>query len=421
MVAEKALHTITNLFAITLIARGLGPVSFGVLGIAQSCFLVGLHIALFTNQAQLLKLLKLQQTGSWSLLRRATAIKLTASVVVYCLTLLVAWLWLDHALFPVIALFCLSHFVNIDLIWFSPFRAERKSERILVVRFLILVPMALLKVVLAYTTEDPMFVSAAFVLEAALLGLASLVLSRTLARDDDAGSRRATVATTTASTDYRTLLSTTWPLVLSATLITLYTRVDVFMINAFLGLADVGIYTAAVRISEASTYLMTTYIASLMPRMIEMKERDPLQMQHEIVKLLRQTMLFSAAFIAGIALFGGPALALLFGSPYRAAQWPLLLHSLGSASLYFGAVCTQWLILQDLQRYRLYRVFTGLVLNVILNYLLIPRFGMIGAATATMVSQFTSSILLNALSGPTRPFFTLQMRALGMPMRASPT
>jgi Na+-driven multidrug efflux pump len=63
-------------------------------------------------------------------------------------------------------------------------------------------------------------------------------------------------------------------------------------------------------------------------------------------------------------------------------------------------------------RYIGYRVFFGLIINVFLNFYLIPSYGITGAAMATLVSQFIASYLGNTLVGSTRKIFYVQSRVL---------
>lgn len=410
MMLEMAMQTAINLFVLTQIARALGPSDFGALGLAQATFMVGLHLALFANQAQLLKHLRDYAASPLLLLGATNRLKWLAALVVYPISLLIAWLFLDRSLFMLVAVYCLMHFVNVDVIWWSFFRSKRLSSHVLVLKFLVIVPFGIAKVWIAYSTRDPLAVAVTYVLESSIVGCVAWLFARRLSKS---------VAVPEAEKPVHApallmLAGNAWPLVVSATIVALYTRIDQFMINHYLGTDDVGVYTAMVRISEASTYIMATWITSRMPLMVELKANDVRRMETEIVQMIRYSLAYGSAMLILTSLFGEQILSLLFGPNYIGAHWPMVLHMLGSLFIYSGLLCTQWLILHDLQRYRLYRVIIGLVINVALNFWLIPRYGIIGAAFATAVSQFVSTVLLNAFFKSTRDFFWLQLQALGV-------
>ena len=59
-----------------------------------------------------------------------------------------------------------------------------------------------------------------------------------------------------------------------------------------------------------------------------------------------------------------------------------------------------------------YRTVSGAVLNVMLNFLLIPRYGGIGAATSTLIAQFTAGYFFDAFNINTRKVFFMKTKSL---------
>jgi len=62
------------------------------------------------------------------------------------------------------------------------------------------------------------------------------------------------------------------------------------------------------------------------------------------------------------------------------------------------------------------RVLIGVVINIVLNYLLIPQYGAIGAAYATIVSQFFTSVMLLLLFKSSRKYFFWQIQSFFYPL-----
>ena len=110
--------------------------------------------------------------------------------------------------------------------------------------------------------------------------------------------------------------------------------------------------------------------------------------------------------------FGEHLIIVMFGPEYRAASDVLTIHVAGSMFVYYGIVCTQWLVAEGLTIYRFYRTLAGVLLNIGLNIILIPKMGIIGAAIATVLVHLFSSILFNAFSHKTHPIFYLQIRSI---------
>ena len=78
---------------------------------------------------------------------------------------------------------------------------------------------------------------------------------------------------------------------------------------------------------------------------------------------------------------------------------------------FLGTASAQYLIAEGLTKITLYRTAFGALLNVILNYFFIPKFGIIGAAYATLIAYFASTFFLLFIK-KTRPNAILMIRSL---------
>lgn len=182
------------------------------------------------------------------------------------------------------------------------------------------------------------------------------------------------------------LLKDGWPLVASSLLIVIHTRIDQVMIGQMLDEAQVGLYSAAVSISEAWLFAPGLIVQTVMPYFVQLRERDPEAYHRRLMQLYSAMFWIGAA--AGIAaiLFGKQFILLLFGESYAGSYGPLVFI------IWTGIFAAQtvargiWLISENLQVYRLFTNLISVPANVILNYLWIPEYGINGAAAASLVS-----------------------------------
>ena len=82
-----------------------------------------------------------------------------------------------------------------------------------------------------------------------------------------------------------------------------------------------------------------------------------------------------------------------FGSEYSESVSVLRVHMWSMVFSFLGSACTQWLVVEGLTKYRLVRVLIGVFVNISLNIVLIPSYGVLGAAYATLISQMLHHIL----------------------------
>jgi len=207
------------------------------------------------------------------------------------------------------------------------------------------------------------------------------------------------------------LLAEAWPLILAGGLYTIYTRIDQIMLGQFLGDEAVGVYSAAIKISEGWSFIPVIIVASLFPALLRARKKDTTMYTVRIQQLLNLMILISFFVAASVTLFSHSLISLLFGKEYVLSSTVLSIHIWGGSFIAMSAVSFRVFLAEGLQKYSFYRGLTGLITNVFLNYLMIPKYGVTGAAVATVISQATSLYLFNAISPQTRFVFIMQSKA----------
>ena len=80
--------------------------------------------------------------------------------------------------------------------------------------------------------------------------------------------------------------------------------------------------------------------------------------------------------------------------------------------VFWGVAAGNMLVLENLNKHNLFKSLQGLGLNIFLNLLLIPKYGINGAAVATLISQFYASYFYYSLFKETRHIFFLQTKSI---------
>jgi len=90
----------------------------------------------------------------------------------------------------------------------------------------------------------------------------------------------------------------------------------------------------------------------------------------------------------------------------------LMIHIWAGVFVFLGIASSKWLIVENLQIYFTINTAIGVVINVVLNYILIRKFGVEGSAWATLISQFIAAYLSLSFWGKTRPNFVSLSKSL---------
>lgn len=212
----------------------------------------------------------------------------------------------------------------------------------------------------------------------------------------------------------QSLLNDSWPLILSGLAIMVYMRIDQIMLGQMLGDKAVGIYTAAVRISELWYFIPMAIVASVFPAIIEAKKNNQSVYYRRFQTLYDLMVLLALVVALPMTFLSGWVVSLLFGYQYAEAGPVLAVHIWAGIFVALGVASSQWLLVEKLQLQVLYQTVLGAIINIILNYALIPRLGVVGAATATVLAYFVS-VFSVAFFVKSRPCFNMMTKAFSMP------
>jgi O-antigen/teichoic acid export membrane protein len=208
------------------------------------------------------------------------------------------------------------------------------------------------------------------------------------------------------------LLADSWPLILSSIAIMVYMRIDQIMLGEMLGNKAVGIFSAAVRISEVWYFVPMAIASSVFPSIIRLKKEYSQQYNNKLQRYLDFMAALGIVVAIIMTMFSNNIVRLLYGSAYAESSNILSLHIWAGIFVAIGVTSSSWFIAENLQKYTFYRTLAGGITNIVLNIFLIPIFGTIGAAISTIISQAVASVFFNGFSSVTKPIFIMQLKAL---------
>ena len=217
----------------------------------------------------------------------------------------------------------------------------------------------------------------------------------------------------------RRLLKDSWPFILGGVAIMTYMRLDQIMLGEMLGPDAVGTYTAAVRISEVWYVAYVLIVSSVTPLITKARYQDAEAYRQRLLQLYRLLIVLSVLIAIPMSFLSAPLIQLLYGDAYAKAGAVLAIHVWAGIPVALGIASSQALLLDDLQLYSFYRTLFGCILNVVLNLVLIPPFGIVGSAMATVIS-FVAATFSLALFPRCRPIILMMIESI-LPRRSQPS
>ena len=211
------------------------------------------------------------------------------------------------------------------------------------------------------------------------------------------------------------LFNKSYPLLISAITIVIYQNIDKIMIKNImgdLGNAQIGYYTIA-SIFLAFVIIIPQMLGkSIIPNLI--KEHDISNNSFSKKFQLFMDAMVWISIILSIILFSFSELFIkyLYDDSYLASIPLLKLISWKGIFIILASVSGYWIIIKNLQKLAVIRNIFGCLINILLNYLWIPKWGALGSAAATLISFGISSFLIHFFIPSFKPIFMIQCNSL---------
>lgn len=398
LMAERIFRMVVMLLVGIYIARYLGPENFGLLSYALS--FSGLFFALATLGLDgiLVRELvrkpeqrdKLLGTAFW--LRLAGTAMMWATIA--AITPVMKHDSQTNALIAIYALAAIFQTFNvIDL----HFQAKVKSRYVVIAQLSQLLISSTIKLIFIAIEAPLAWFAWAFFMDALLLASGLVVIYWCNSGNPLHWKWDLRIATN--------LLRNCWPLILSGAVISVYMKIDQVMINSMMGAEAVGVYTAAVRLTEAWYFIPVVITSSVFPAIINSKQRNETHYYQQL-KVLYNLMVWLAIAIAlPTSILAARIIEILYGADYAGAASVLAIQIWASVFVFLGVASSKWLLNENLQIYTTINTAIGAASNIALNYYLIPLYGISGAAASSLLSFAIAGYLSQALFRKTRGNF----------------
>jgi len=166
---------------------------------------------------------------------------------------------------------------------------------------------------------------------------------------------------------------------------------DQIWVDSTLGSAQVGLYAVATNLTNLLLKISDATGTVLYPRLAAAGERDA---HAQTSAVCRHTLFMTVVVALGYELFGGVGIRLLFGERYAGAILPMRLMLPGIVMISLYMILTRNFTSRNRQEINIAAAATALGINVGLNWVLIPRWGISGAAISTAVSYSAAALIL---------------------------
>ncbi len=380
--ADKILRMGVGLFVGVWVARYLGPEQLGLLSYAAAFVALFSGFATFGLSDIVIRDIVHEPSLNNEILGTTFILKLVGGISTFFLTGGILFLWRPHDnlmqwLVIIIAFGMVAQtFDTIDF-WFQ---SQIQSKPIVYARNIAFILVSLAKVAL--------ILNHASLVAFAGIGLAELVLSAigfVVAYRLNGYSFKTWRWSTIKA---KSLLHDSWPFMLAGMVGMVYRRIDQFMLGGMVGNTELGLYAVAVLLSEIWYFIPMAVYSSVLPSIVESKGINEELFYARVQKLYNFMALFAYAIAIPTTFLAAPIINTLYGEAYSRSAPMLVLLIWSGLFVNLGIARSTFITTMNWTKIHLIGVALASLINIILNYFLIPKYGGTGAACASLIAYW---------------------------------
>jgi len=403
--AEKILRILISFVVAVLVVRYLGPEQFGLLSYAISFYGLFSTISILGLESISIRELVKNPEKRDDILGSAFLLRLiggVATIILIALTLFISGEPADISIL-ILIISTSAIFQSFSVIDYY-FRAEVKAKYSVYVMMASVLFTSLLKILLIILEAPLIYFAIVFSVEffATAAGFL-LVYKHNKFKIINWKFRKETAVN---------LLKDSWPLILSGLVVAIYTKIDQVMIKNMLDSKELGYYAAAVRLSEAWYFIPVALTNAIFPAIVNAKKIGKNFYFNRMQKLYDILAWMAITIAVPVSIFSRDIINIIFGNEFQSAAPVLTIYIWAGVAVFLGVASSQYLITENFTKLSFFRSLIGMIINVILNLVFIPKFGIIGAAYATLISYSIAVFSIILFPKAKKQFFMMMKSIL---------
>jgi len=402
---EKILRMVVGLFVGIWVARYLGPEQFGLFSYAQSFVGLFVVIAGLGLDSIIVRELVKDESKRDALLGTAFRLKLIGAFLVLIALAIAVNLSQQDSLTTLLIFTIASAtiFQSFNVIDFY-FQARVLSKYIVYANIISLLISSVVKIGLILNDSSLLYFAYSVLFDSFILICGFLYFYR-----------------------YKTLFLSRWyfdkklakkllkgslPLILAGVINSIQMKIDQVMINEILGSTEVGYYAVAVNLSAVWFSIGVIICNSVFPAIINAKKISEELYYLRIQKLFIFLVAISYALSISVYFLSEKIISVLYGEVFISAAPVLAIQIFSVIFVYLGVSSGRWMISENKSVLNLYRNLLGVIVNILANIFLIKKYGIIGAAYASLLAYIVSFYIFDIFTKKTRKIFIMKSKSL---------
>lgn len=203
-----------------------------------------------------------------------------------------------------------------------------------------------------------------------------------------------------------------FPLVLSGAAVIIYQRIDQVMIGNMIDNASVGYFATAGKFLDLVLFLPMVLTQTVTPLLVKAKERNKEEYERKKQQFVSIVVWISILLSVVVSMSAYWLIYFTYGEKYLMAVPILQIMAFKTVGMALSSSSGQIIIMEHIQKWAFIRNIIGCIICVGLNFLLIPKYGVIGSAWVTIITVAFTGCFANIFIPPYHKIMKIQLQAL---------
>lgn len=382
LISEKIFRFLFGFLISTLIIKHLGPTDFGYFSYSLTISSVLGLLSKFGLDIILVKELSEHNANESKLLSNTVFLRVFISLLSILIVIPTLYLFNENNLIiTLVTIFLIANIFQSFELFEAYFQSKLKNKISSIVAVCVLIISAFLRIYFLYLELSVIYFAIALLFEIFFLFIVLLIYVK----------RQNIVFEFPSITICKELICKSYPLLISSIFAFIYLKIDTIMLRFMTDIESVGIYSSAVKISEM-IYLFPILISnSFLPLLVKSKKEMPLFI-NVLTTQFKINITLCLFLILFFFLFAKEIISLVYGFEYRDAALIIKIHIWSVLAIALNSIYSKIIIIENKQSVFVKISFLGALVNVIINIIIIPTYGYLGAAYSTLISYFIALI-----------------------------
>lgn len=403
ILAGKIVQMILSLAVNMLVARYLGPTNHGIINYVYSFVLFFTTFCTLGLNHVIIKELVESPDNEGEILGSALFMRLFSSIISMGLLVVIIYIFNQNDTTILLIAFLQSFTLlfsalDVTVYWYQ---AKLKSKTSTIVQTIAYIIMSIYKVSLVFFKKSLPWFAFSIALDYMIVAFMLLIIYY-----HDKGKKLVFSKPVAKKMIYQS-----YPFIIAGLMISIYGQIDKIMLRHMLDFSAVGLYSAAITITGLWFFIPSAIIDSARPIILEAKLNSQNLYEKRLTQLYASLIYLSLAFGIIITVLGKYIVYFLYGKDFLGATDALVISIWYCAFSLMGSANNIYLLTEGKTRFAQWICVIGALINILLNALMIPLWGIKGAAIATLLTQIITNLCVPLLFKSLRPMVKCIIKA----------